>query len=97
MIFGKKDLEMPLKSIEKEISIYKMENCIKLNDDELDWWRKKSETYPILSEIAKRYLYIPATNSPSERIFSKAGVLMNNKRILLSKNMVNILLFLNHN
>ncbi|XP_053179067.1 E3 SUMO-protein ligase ZBED1-like [Scomber japonicus] len=39
----------------------------------LDWWRLHEHNFPRLSQLAKKYLCIPATSTPSERIFSTGG------------------------
>lgn len=39
----------------------------------LEWWKTHCTAYPRLSLLAKRYLCIPATSSPSERAFSTGG------------------------
>lgn len=51
----------------------------------------------MLREIANKYLCIPATSVPSERIFSKAGDIMTTKRNRLKDKYLNILLFLKQN
>jgi hypothetical protein len=40
----------------------------------LEWWRIKAQQFPLLSELAIRYLCVPATSAPSERVFSSAGL-----------------------
>lgn len=57
----------------------------------LDYW---STSNSMLREIADKYLCIPATSVPSERIFSKAGDIMTNKRNRLKDKNLNTLLFL---
>ena len=39
----------------------------------LDWWKTHQKSFPKVSYLAKRYLCIPATSSPSERVFSTGG------------------------
>jgi len=41
--------------------------------DPLLWWRQHQVQFPFLSKLAKKYLGVPATSAPSERIFSNAG------------------------
>lgn len=41
--------------------------------DPLKRWKEHEKVYPRLSKVAKKYLCIPATRSPSERAFSTAG------------------------
>ena len=63
----------------------------------LSWWKDNAPRYPKLAKVAKRILSIPATSTPAERIFSKAGFIVNkNRSSLLPKN-VDTLVFLAHN
>lgn len=65
--------------------------------DELEWWRQNQKKYPHLVQLALKYLCIPATSTPSERIFSKAGLVLSEKRTSLKSNHVDHLIFLNKN
>ena len=51
---------------------------------------------PNLAKLGKSVLCIPATSVPSERVFRKAGHLLNKRCSLKSKN-VDMLVFLNKN
>ena len=57
------------------------------NTDPFHWWRDHKKQFPILSELARRFLIIPATSVPSERLFSDAGNNMTNKRTTISPRM----------
>ena len=50
-----------------------------------------------LYNTAIKYLIIPATSVPSERIFSAAGSILNKKRNRLGPKNANIILTLNSN
>ena len=63
----------PDQKIQLEIAKYIAENELDSEEDPLKWWREHEEKYPILSQVSKKYLAIPATSSPSERLFSRAG------------------------
>jgi hypothetical protein len=65
--------------------------------DSIKWWQQNKFKYPNLYRLVKRYVCIPATSCPSERIFSKAGEIICKKRSRLSPKHVNQLVFLNHN
>jgi hypothetical protein len=40
--------------------------------DSLAWWKNNSDKYARLSVLVRRYLAVPSTSVPSERIFSAA-------------------------
>ena len=63
----------------------------------LQWWREQSSRYPTLNQLALRYLCIPATSVPSERVFSIAGHVANEKRACLLPETVNMMAFLAEN
>lgn len=63
----------------------------------LDWWRINQPEFPILSKLAKKYLCIPATSAPVERLFSRAGLTITEKRNRLAEDVAADLIFLNAN
>ena len=81
--------------VEFEMIQYLNEPCCKT--DVLDWWRQKEQFFPLLSQLARKYLCVPASSVPAERIFSTAGYLINNKRACLRAEHVDMLIFLNKN
>ena len=66
-----------------------------IREDPLKWWLEHSPLFPHLSLIARKYMFIPATSVPSERLFSKAGELVSKKRNCLKESTVDMILFLN--
>ena len=80
-----------------EMERLQAEAPIKRQSDPLKWWKLNAVFYPQLAIEAKRYLCIPATSVPSERLFSKAGELVSKKRNALSDGSINKILFLNKN
>lgn len=83
-----------------ELTMYKAEPILALtNDDEaynnpLEWWKYNAKRFPLLSELASRYLCIPATSAPSERVFSSAGLTIAKDRSRLDPELANELVFL---
>jgi hypothetical protein len=80
-----------------EVTDYLAIPQIRFNDCPLEWWKLNKERFPILSNLAKIYLCIPATSTPSERLFSDAGNIMTVKRTQLSPSTFEHLLFLKKN
>lgn len=80
-----------------ELERYLREPPLKQKEKSLDWWSKNGHNFPILSQIAKRYLCIPATSVPAERVFSTAGLVINEKRSSLLPENADMLIFLNKN
>ena len=58
----------------------------------LQWWFEKKNKYPIISHLARKILFIPATSAPVERLFSNAGLTIANDRTsLLPENAANLI------
>ena len=81
--------------VNKEYQRYLAEPVSK--EDPLTWWKRRESVYPTLSKMAKKYLQIPASSIPSERIFSLAGTIVSKKRASLSPENVDMLIFLKKN
>lgn len=63
----------------------------------MDWWQKNQENFPYLSVLARIYLSVNPTSVASERIFSKAGYIINNKRSNLKEKKLNQFIFISEN
>jgi len=61
------------------------------------WWLNNKSQYPVLHKLAIKYLHIPATSVPSERLFSDAKNLITPQRTRLDSYLVNQLMFLKRN
>jgi len=71
--------------IPDEIKAYLHETAIAHHTDQpLSWWRANGSRFPILSKLAKDYLGVPGSSASSERAFSKAGLLITDRRTRLS-------------
>lgn len=68
-----------------------------LNCNIVEYWRDHKSLLHPLSEIALKYIMIPATSVPSERIFSKTGQIMSARRNRLLPDNLDTLVFLNKN
>ena len=65
--------------------------------DILEYWKTQNENFPTLQKLAKLILAVPASAASSERNFSSAGFLVNERRTLLGENTVDEILFLHSN
>uniref|UniRef100_A0A2S2QMQ8 Zinc finger BED domain-containing protein 1 n=1 Tax=Sipha flava TaxID=143950 RepID=A0A2S2QMQ8_9HEMI len=80
-----------------EVDKYLNEPLINRAENPLVWWAKHKNMYPRLYRLTKRRLCIMATSVPCERIFSKAGQVVNERRSRLTTSKISQILFLNHN
>ena len=77
-----------------EMRAYLAEPLLPRTSDPLAWWRKCS---PVYKSLMKTRLCIVATSVPSERVFSKTGQIISDRRNRLSPSKVRELVFLNAN
>ena len=87
----------PCAAIKAELGAYMQSSTIDSEDDPLLWWRAHKTNFPRLSNLARKYLCMQATSSPSERIFSSEGNMISCERSCLKPDMVNKLVFLAKN
>ncbi|XP_049300483.1 E3 SUMO-protein ligase ZBED1-like [Anopheles funestus] len=80
-----------------EIDRYLQEKAMNSMDDPLIWWKTKHSLYPQLYKIVQKTLCIPATSVPCERVFSKAGGIITEKRNKLLPKKLNEMLFIKQN
>lgn len=73
---------------------YLNQPTIPLHENVFKFWNVHRTMYPHISKIAEPYLSLVATSVPSERLFSKAGNIMTNKRNRLKGEKLQHLLFL---
>jgi len=55
------------------------------DEDPLAWWRTHEILFPKLAKLAKKFLAIPASSAPSERAFSKVGIVVETKSKFASR------------
>lgn len=80
-----------------EIQRYLEDDVLQRERNPLDWWSENKHNYPYLSRVAKNKLCALGTSVPCERLFSKAGNLLNERRTRLSSKRVEEILFLHTN
>ncbi|XP_060774450.1 E3 SUMO-protein ligase ZBED1-like [Neoarius graeffei] len=84
-------------TIKAELDNYLITPTIDGEQDPLAWWRVHHVNFPWLSKLARKYLCIPATSSPSERLFSASGNIVTCQHASLKPAKVNMLVFLAKN
>ncbi|KAL2095528.1 hypothetical protein ACEWY4_007676 [Coilia grayii] len=83
--------------VRNEVLSYFGEKPLAKEENPLHWWKANEYRYPTLARLAKTYLCIPCTSTPSERFFSAAGNIASRKRASLSPEHLDMLTFLHCN
>ncbi|XP_070409459.1 E3 SUMO-protein ligase ZBED1-like [Nothobranchius furzeri] len=81
----------------EEIRDYFSTPHIPTMDNPLQWWSRNQDRFPRLAKLSKSYLAVPATSTPSERIFSLAGNTITRQRASLHPDHVDALIYLHAN
>jgi hypothetical protein len=92
----RQQVPLPL-TIHSEVERWFMEPCIHEESTPKDvqlYMLSKSYNFPIITQMARDFLAIPATSSPSERVFSLAGNLISKKRTRIASENVRYVLCL---
>jgi zinc finger BED domain-containing protein 1 (E3 SUMO-protein ligase ZBED1) len=53
---------------------------VRKETDPLIWWREHRFQFPRIAVAARKWLCVPGTSTPSERVFSHCGVALSAKR-----------------
>ncbi|XP_025757201.1 zinc finger BED domain-containing protein 1-like [Oreochromis niloticus] len=80
--------------VQKELEIYKRLPGITSGQDPVAWWWSKRDTLPNLSALSEKYLCVPASSTPSERVFSCAGHAISQERCCIAPEKANMIIFL---
>ncbi|KAK7886512.1 hypothetical protein WMY93_026133 [Mugilogobius chulae] len=88
--------------IEMQFQTYLFEATLPLSSEEpaetpLEYWRTNKTRFPDLAELARKYLSAPCTSVDSERLFSAAANVMDEKRNRLTCENAEKLLFIKKN
>ena len=84
-------------SVTESVRTYLSDRMPSRESSPLQWRKMNSSQYNLLVPLVKRYLIVPATSTPSERIFSCAQLIANHLRSSLNPEHLNMLVFLNKN
>jgi len=63
----------------------------------LDWWKTSAHRFKNFERLAVKYLAIPATSAPSERIWSRAARVLTAKRNKLSEEVSSAIMYCKEN
>lgn len=77
-----------------EVQRYLDDEMLNRSEDPFIWWNNSKHNYPRLSVLVKKNSCVLGTSVPCERLFSKAGYILNEKR---TREKLEKLLFLNLN
>lgn len=80
-----------------EFDRYMREPIIKRKENPLKWWKERRSLYPHLYSFMLKRLNMTATSVPCERVFSKAGLILNQKRTRLTTKKLSQLVFISSN
>ncbi len=89
--------EKPQDSIPEEVHRYLTEQKVRRSEDPLVWWEMNGKRFPRLAPLAREVLCVPATSTPSERVFSTSGLVVDQRRSLMTPKLVDALVFLHRN
>ena len=95
-----KQTTLPGKSASRaliEVERYIDEEFANRRENALEWWKKHEYNYPNLVPLVKERFCALASAVPCERVFTKAGAILNERRFKLSFNKLKTFLFLNAN
>jgi hypothetical protein len=67
-----------------EVDNYLSETTLGHQLDPLEWWKERRDRYPRLVVLVRRYLCIIMNSVPCERIFSKMGLVVTDRRTNLT-------------
>ncbi|XP_046686971.1 zinc finger BED domain-containing protein 4-like [Homalodisca vitripennis] len=76
-----------------ELNRYLDDSYLGRKKDPMGWWKENQHVYPIMSKLVKLKFNVMATSVPCERLFSKAGNFLTERRSRLSSKRAEQLLF----
>ena len=65
--------------------------------DPLEWWKMHNTQFSIIAKLARMYLAIPASSTPSERVFSRAKLIQERQQWSLLPQRLEASVLLKHN
>lgn len=80
-----------------EIQTYLLEPTIPRSDNPLLYWKVNQPRLPSLTAVATKFLSAPSTSVESERLFSTASIIIDERRSSLTAEKAEMLIFLKKN
>ena len=80
-----------------EVANYLAQPCTDPHSDPLQYWKGQKCNYPNLAQLACRFLCVPASSAPVERLFSIGGKVFRPERCSLSDAVFELLMFIRSN
>ncbi|XP_061082162.1 E3 SUMO-protein ligase ZBED1-like [Conger conger] len=81
----------------EELSNFKSQKVLGLNEDPLRWWSDRMALFPTLPRVLQKYWCVPATSVLPHRLFSSSGNVLRGKRSRLAPSHVDRQVFLYEN
>ncbi|KAM6892681.1 polyprenol dehydrogenase isoform 1-T1 [Lycodopsis pacificus] len=81
----------------EELSNYKAQRVLGLNEDPLFWWSSHAPLFPALPKVLQKYWCVPATSVPCHRLFGSSGTALCGKRNRIAPALVDQQIFLYEN
>ncbi len=90
-IFSKFQTQLAADEQSEDVRYFATPTCPDIMPE--SFWRKEATNYPVLAQLARKYLSIPASSASVERLFSVCGAIIRARRARLSARTVEALLF----
>ena len=84
----------PSQSAAEEVMRYRREPMIAEDSCPFSWWRSRRKDYPLLARLARKYLSIPGTSTPSERVISRLNLVLSKRRLQMKGDFVSKIMFM---
>lgn len=81
----------------EEVSNYKSQRVLGLDEDPLRWWSGHAHLFPSLPRVLQKYWCIPALSVPCHRLFSPSGAVLCGKRNRIAPALVDQQVFVYEN
>ena len=78
----------------EELERYRKEPRLKADGCPFQWWRNRCKEYPLMARLARKYLAVSGTSTPSERVISRLGLVLTKRRLTLKGDFFSKIMFL---